>query len=79
MQGLESAGWVARMDDGTRENQHFAKWAINPQLRHQFSGHRAQVIAAKQRQLDEIYKLSTKEKPRVHGALGADGNDGNDD
>ena len=79
MQGLESAGWVARMDDGSRENQHFAKWAINPQLRHQFSGHRAQVIAAKQRQLDEIYKLSTKEKPRVHGAQVAYGNDGNDD
>jgi hypothetical protein len=79
MQSLESAGWVARMDDGTRENQHFAKWAINPQLRHQFSGHRAQVIAAKQRQLDEIYKLSTKQKPLVHGALGVGRVDSVDD
>jgi hypothetical protein len=26
------------------------------------------VIDAKQRQLDEIYRLSRKEKPRVHGA-----------
>jgi hypothetical protein len=68
MQMLETAGWVIRMDDGTRENQHHAQWAINPALATQFAEHRKQVIAAKQRQLDDIYKLSTKEKPRVYGA-----------
>jgi hypothetical protein len=75
MQGLESAGWVARLDDGARETQHFAKWAINPQLKNEYSEHRAQVIGAKQRQLDGIYKLSTKEKPLVHGSRGVDGDD----
>jgi hypothetical protein len=34
----------------------------------QFKDHRKAVIDAKQRQLDEIYRLSRKEKPRVHGA-----------
>ena len=68
MQVLESVGWVVRMDDGSRENQHHAQWAINPALTTQFADHRKKVIAAKQRQLDDIYKLSTKEKPRVYGA-----------
>lgn len=68
MQVLETTGWVIRMDDGSRENQHHAQWAINPTLATQFADHRKRVIAAKQRQLDDIYKLSTKEKPRVYGA-----------
>jgi len=67
MQVLEVAGWVIRMDDGTKENQHYAQWAINPNLAQQFGDYRKKVIQAKQRQLDEIYKLSTKEKPRVYG------------
>lgn len=62
---LEQARWVMRMDDGTKENQHHAQWAINPALAEQFKDHRVAVIKAKQRQMDEIYKLSTKEKPRV--------------
>jgi hypothetical protein len=68
MYPLEQGRWVMRMDGGTRENQHHAQWAINPALAVQFKDHRKAVIDAKQRQLDEIYRLSTKEKPRVHGA-----------
>jgi hypothetical protein len=33
-----------------------------------FADYRLSVIRAKQRQKDDIYKLSTKEKPRVYGA-----------
>lgn len=62
---LEQSRWVMRMDDGSKENQHHAQWAINPALAEQFKDHRVAVIRAKQRQMDEIYKLSTKEKPRV--------------
>ena len=68
MYPLEQGRWVMRMDDGSKENQHHAQWAINPALAVQFKDHRKAVIDAKQRQLNEIYKLSTKEKPRVHGA-----------
>jgi hypothetical protein len=67
MHPLEQGRWVMRMDDGSKENQHHAQWAINPALAVQFKDHRAEVIRAKQRQLDEIYRLSRKEKPKVHG------------
>lgn len=67
MYPLEQARWVMRMDDGSKENQHHAQWAINPALAEQFKEHRTSVIRAKQRQMDEIYKLSTKEKPKVKG------------
>lgn len=72
MHVLEGAKWVSRMDDGTREMAHYAQWAINPALMTQFAAYRAKVIKLKQAQLDEIYKLSTKERPRVPGidALG---------
>ena len=68
MYPLEQGKWVMRMDDGSKENQHHAQWAINPALAVQFKDHRKAVIDAKQRQLNDIYRLSTKEKPRVHGA-----------
>lgn len=67
MQVLENVNWVVRLDDGSKENQHHAVWAINPDLATKFKDHRAEVVRAKQRQLDEIYKLSTKEKPKVYG------------
>ena len=67
MQVLESVGWVMRLDDGTKENQHYALWAINPDLTTKFKDHREEVIKAKQRQMDEIYKLSPKDKPKVYG------------
>jgi len=64
---LEQATWVIRVDDGTKENQHFAQWAINPKLLTMFKGHRAAVLAAKQRQLDEIYRLAPHARRRVKG------------
>ena len=67
MQMLETTGWVLRLDDGSREYQHIAKWAINPVLVTQFTEYRKSVVAAKQRQLDDIYKLSPKEKPKAYG------------
>lgn len=67
MQVLEGVGWVMRLDDGTKENQHYALWAINPDLATKFKDHREEVIKAKQRQMDEIYKLSKKDKPKVYG------------
>jgi hypothetical protein len=64
---LEKSRWVLRLDDGSKEHQHIATWAINPALKTQFSDYRTEVIQAKQRRLEEIYKLSTKEKPKVKG------------
>ena len=67
MSHLENSQWVARIDDGDDEYRHKAQWYINPQLKDMFKGYRDEVIAAKQRQLDHIYKLSTKDKPKAHG------------
>lgn len=64
---LEQAGWVIRMDDRSQEHRHIAQWAIAPGLLNEFAEYRETVMLAKQRQLDEIYKLSTKEKPKVRG------------
>jgi len=47
MRTIELAGWVARIDDGEREHQHYAQWAINPALLTQFNDHRQAVIAAR--------------------------------
>jgi len=68
---LEQAGWVARADNGEDERTGRAEWFINPALTTTFDAHRKAVIAAKQRRMDETYKLSTKEKPKVHGFEGA--------
>jgi len=68
MQVLEEAQYVIRMDDGSKEHLHQAQWAIDPRLVTMFADYRVSVIRAKQRQKDDIYKLSTKEKPRVYGA-----------
>lgn len=67
MMVLEQSGWVIRMDDRTQEHKHVAQWAVNPDLITAFASHRKEVIKAKQRQLDVIYKLSTKDKPKVKG------------
>lgn len=64
---LESANWVARTDDGTKENQHIAHWAINPQLIKIFAEQRKIIIKAKQQRLDAIYKLSTTDRKLVKG------------
>ena len=67
---LEQAGWVARADNGEDERTGRAEWFINPALTTTFDAHRKAVIEAKQRRMDETYKLSTKEKPKVHGFEG---------
>jgi len=64
---LESATWVLRMDDGSKENHHIAQWAINPKLLVLFKDHRQDVLRAKQRRQDEIYKLNPGERKRVSG------------
>lgn len=63
---LEDAGYVLRIDD--MSNPHRAQWAINPILANQHAEYRQQVIDARQRQLDEIYQLSSKDKPRAYGS-----------
>lgn len=60
MSVLEGVGWVKRQDEGK-----VVTWYINPQLKVQFEKQRQIVLEAKQRQLDRIYTLSTKEKPVI--------------
>ena len=67
MDNLERAGWVMRLDDGSKEHQHHAEWAINPSLGERFAEHRKAVIAAKQRLREHIYQLSTKPVKPVYG------------
>lgn len=62
---LEQSKWVSRIDDQKKPDS--AQWMINPAIAEQFKDHRKRLIEAKQRQMDEIYKLSRKEKPKVHG------------
>lgn len=65
MHTLEQARWVARINDP--HDRDGVQWAVNPALAVQFADHRRRVIEAKQRQVDEIYKLSRKGKPTVYG------------
>lgn len=67
MKDLESVGYVIRLDDGQNEHKHRAEWAINPSVKTMFADYRKRVMEAKQRQLDEIYKLSTKGRKFVKG------------
>lgn len=67
MQNLEEAGWVLRIDDGMREHQHHAEWAINPKIMESFAVYRKEVILAKQRRKEDIYKLSPNKINPVHG------------
>lgn len=64
---LERAGWVIRLDDGSGERSHKAEWAIDPRIADVFKDHRDQVMQAKQRRMDEIYRLSTKPRKLVKG------------
>jgi len=74
MSTLVDAGWVARMDDGSKEHQHQALWAINPSLMVSFRAHRTKVIALKQVRLTETYKLSSRNKDHgEHRAYGFTG------
>lgn len=53
MRELEEAGWAIRIDDGSREHQHHAEWALNAALKERFADYRRRVVQAKQRRKDE--------------------------
>jgi hypothetical protein len=53
MRELEEAGWAIRIDDGSREHQHYAEWALNAGLKDRFADYRRKVVQAKQRRKDE--------------------------
>jgi hypothetical protein len=53
MRELEEAGWAIRIDDGSREHQHHAEWALNAGLKERFADYRRRVVQAKQRRKDE--------------------------
>jgi hypothetical protein len=65
MHDLEQAGWVIRLDDGTREHQHHAEWALNAELKTRFADYRRRVVQARQRQREE---RGFKNKPPVWGS-----------
>jgi len=67
MGDLEKVRYVARLDDGSELHKHRAEWAINPAILTTFAEHRKRVLRAKQRQRDEIYKLSTKGRRLIKG------------
>lgn len=53
---LEQAGWVMQVEE--QFNKRHVVWAINPELPNLFKDYREKVIKAKQRHVDEIYKLA---------------------
>jgi len=64
---LEKAEWVSRIDDGARENQHIAVWAINPSILTQFKDNRRAIIEAKQRRVDQIRESRGWKRLLVNG------------
>jgi hypothetical protein len=67
MSDLEQARYVIRTDDGSKVHRHIAEWAINPAILTTFEQQRKAILRAKQRQRDEIYVLSPKERKLVKG------------
>jgi hypothetical protein len=67
MQELEAAGWVVRVDDGSREHLHQAEWRINPALVGAFKTQRREIIKARQRQEDERRRIAQLERRIVKG------------
>jgi len=65
MQTLEEAGWVVRLDDGSREHLHQAEWAINPALVNAFDKQRTEIIKARQRAEDERRTIAGLERRTV--------------
>jgi hypothetical protein len=53
MKILEDARWVTRIDDGSKEHQHYAVWVVNPELRDRFKEDRADRIKKRQMLMDE--------------------------
>ena len=58
---LEDAGWITPIGQ--------SEWIINPALKTVFSQHRQDVIEAKQRRMDEMYKDNPKDT--IHKVYGA--------
>jgi len=50
---LELAGWTVRTDDGSREHQHIAEWALNPALITMFADYRQKKKEITQRMITE--------------------------
>ena len=62
MSDLEGAQWVMRTDDGSREHQHFAEWAINAKIGQMFAPHKQKVYEARAR-VQEYWTNNKKPKP----------------
>lgn len=61
---LEACHWVVMVEENRRSSIY--RWAINPELRNQFSDYRKQVIMIKQKRRDEMdrgFYAKTGEKP----------------
>lgn len=67
MWNLEQAKWVTRLPDDMTDGRRSAVWGINPSLNTLHADYRKKVIAAKQRQREEIYRLSPKTVKPVKG------------
>ena len=57
------------MDNGEAESKGIAQWAVNPSLAQVFKNHRVEVLEAKQRRADEMYK----DNPKMTGHQGLRG------
>jgi hypothetical protein len=65
---LENAGWVVQIENELNKKR--VVWAINPSLSTMFKDYRANVLKAKQRHSDYIYRYATakgKERKYVKG------------
>lgn len=61
---LEKMGWVARIDDGSREAQGVAEWLVNPHLRVAFQAYRESVVRAKVEKNEE--RLAKTKGASIH-------------
>ena len=64
---LETARWVVRLDDGTREHLHQAEWAVNPKIKDAFTRQRTEIIVARQRAEDERRRIAKLARRIVPG------------
>jgi hypothetical protein len=66
---LEKMNWVARIDDGAKENIGQAEWAINPHLKTTFKAYRDAVVRAKlARNQDRLDRAGSNLPHNTHGA-----------
>lgn len=65
MYPLERAGWVIRLDDGSKEHQHIAQWAVNPDIRVRFKEQREERIRKRQKLMDEVRAATRSPIPKV--------------